>query len=266
MTLFEIIILAIIQGLTEFLPISSSAHLILPSEVLGWNNQGLAFDVAVHVGSLLAVMIYFREDIWRLSLAWFGHGFSKQQSTDSRLAWWVIIGTIPAGTFGYLMKDIIEVYARSALVIATTTIVFGLLLWYADAKAKQIKKLENIGIKETILIGIAQAVAVIPGTSRSGITMTAGLMMGLTREAAARFSFLLSIPIILAAGLFSTLDLVSANEAIDWSALLYGAAFSFVAAYACIFLFLNWISRIGMLPFVIYRLVLGVVLLIFVFA
>ncbi|GLR71178.1 undecaprenyl-diphosphate phosphatase [Agaribacter marinus] len=266
MTLFEIIILAIIQGLTEFLPISSSAHLILPSEVLGWNNQGLAFDVAVHVGSLLAVMIYFREDIWRLSLAWFGQGFSKQQSTDSRLAWWVIIGTIPAGAFGFLMKDFIEVYARSALVIATTTIVFGLLLWYADAKAKQIKKIEHIGLKETIFIGIAQAIAVIPGTSRSGITMTAGLMLGLTRDAAARFSFLLSIPIILAAGLFSTLDLVESPEAIDWSALLYGAAFSFVAAYACIYLFLSWISRIGMLPFVIYRLLLGVILLIFVFA
>lgn len=265
MTIYEIIILAIIQGLTEFLPISSSAHLILPAEVLGWSNQGLAFDVAVHVGSLLAVVIYFREDIVRLFLAWLKQGFSSQQSVDSKLAWWVIIGTIPAGLFGFLMKDFIEIYARSALIIAITTIVFGLLLWYADHKAKQIKELSGIGIRETVIIGIAQAFAIIPGTSRSGITMTAGLMMGLSREAAARFSFLLSIPIILAAGSFSTLDLVSEGSSVDWGALLYGAGFSFVAAYTCIYLFLGWISRIGMLPFVIYRLLLGVILLIFVF-
>lgn len=265
MTLYEIIILAIIQGLTEFLPISSSAHLILPAEVLGWRNQGLAFDVAVHVGSLLAVMIYFRQDIWRLAFAWFGHGFTSNQSNDSKLAWWVVLGTIPAGLFGFLMKDWIELNARSALVIAITTIVFGLLLWYADAKAKQTRTTENLGLKDIIIIGIAQAIAVIPGTSRSGITMTAGLMLGLNRESAARFSFLLSIPIILAAGLFSTVDLLKAKNAVDWQALIYGAGFSFVAAYLCIFLFLNWISRIGMLPFVIYRLILGVVLLYFVF-
>ncbi|MEM0912582.1 MAG: undecaprenyl-diphosphate phosphatase [Pseudomonadota bacterium] len=266
MTIYEIIILAIIQGLTEFLPISSSAHLILPAELLGWSNQGLAFDVAVHVGSLLAVVIYFREDILRLFLAWVKQGFSSEQSVDSKLAWWVLIGTIPAGAFGFLMKDFIEVYARSALIIAITTIVFGLLLWYADYKAKQVKDLSHIGIRETIIIGIAQAVAIIPGTSRSGITMTAGLMVGLNREAAARFSFLLSIPIILAAGSFSTLDLVGEGVSVDWNALLYGAGFSFVAAYTCIYLFLGWISRIGMLPFVIYRLILGVILLLFVFS
>jgi len=266
MTIFEIIILAIIQGLTEFLPISSSAHLILPAEILGWRNQGLAFDVAVHVGSLLAVMIYFREDIRRLSSAWFKHGFSKQQSTDSRLAWWVVIGTIPAAIFGYLMKDWIGLNARSALVIAITTIIFGLLLWYADAKAKQTKTTEHISFKDTVIIGIAQALAIIPGTSRSGITMTAGLMLGLTRESAARFSFLLSIPIILAAGLFATFELLAQDIIVDWQALFYGAGFSFVAAYLCIYLFLSWISKIGMLPFVIYRLLLGAILLYFVFS
>lgn len=266
MTLFEIIILAIIQGLTEFLPISSSAHLILPAEILGWRNQGLAFDVAVHVGSLLAVMIYFRQDIWRLSLAWFGHGFTKQQSSDSRLAWFVVIGTIPAGLFGFLMKDWIELNARSALIIAITTIVFGLLLWYADVKAKQNKSIDKLTLKDTIFIGVAQAMAIIPGTSRSGATMTAGLLLGLDRESAARFSFLLSIPIILAAGMFATLDLLALKASVDWQALLYGAGFSFVAAYLCIFLFLSWISKIGMLPFVIYRLILGGILLFFVFA
>lgn len=265
MTLFEIIVLAIIQGLTEFLPISSSAHLILPAELLGWVNQGLAFDVAVHVGSLLAVMIYFRNDIGRMAVAWLTQGFSKQQSTDSRLAWWVILATIPAIIVGFLLKDFIEHYARSAAVIAFTTIGFGLLLWYADVKAKQIQKLDVLSGKQAMIIGLAQVLALIPGTSRSGITMTAGLMLGLDRESAARFSFLLSIPVILGAGTLAILDLLAMQEAVDWNALLYGAAFSFVSAYLCIFLFLNWISRIGMLPFVIYRLLLGVVLLWFVF-
>ena len=261
MTFFEIIILAIIQGLTEFLPISSSAHLILPAEILGWHEQGLAFDVAVHVGSLLAVIIYFRNDITKLTVGWLTHGFSQQQTTESKLAWWIVIATIPGVIFGFLMKDWISFNARSAMVIAITTIVFGLLLWYADAKAKQIKTIEKIGLKEAIIIGLAQAVAIIPGTSRSGITMTAGLMLGLDRESSARFSFLLSIPIILGAGLLSVLDLLGDSAKVNWNELLYGAAFSFVAAYLCIVLFLSWISRIGMLPFVIYRLVLGFVLL-----
>lgn len=264
MTLFEIIILAIIQGLTEFLPISSSAHLILPSEVLGWNNQGMAFDVAVHVGSLLAVMIYFRQDIGRLIVAWLSKGLSSNQSPDSKLAWWVILATIPAVMFGFLFKDYLEVYGRSALVIASTTIIFGLLLWYADKKASLAKNITQITWKNALFIGIAQAIAIIPGTSRSGITMTAGLMLGLDRDSAARFSFLLSIPVILGAGLLATYDLVQTPNAVDWNALLFGAAFSFVSAYACIYLFLAWISKIGMTPFVIYRLILGVALLLFV--
>lgn len=265
MTLFEIIILAIIQGLTEFLPISSSAHLILPSEVLGWDNQGMAFDVAVHVGSLLAVMIYFRQDIWRLMLAWLQSGLTTTQTNDSKLAWWVILGTIPAVLIGFMFKDYLEVYGRSALVIAVTTIGFGLLLWYADQKASLSKNITQLTWKNAVVIGIAQAIAVIPGTSRSGITMTAGLMLGLDRESAARFSFLLSIPVILGAGTLATYDLIQTPSEVDWYALLFGAAFSFVSAYACIYLFLAWISRLGMTPFVIYRLILGVALLAFVF-
>jgi undecaprenyl-diphosphatase len=265
MTLFEIIVLAIIQGITEFLPISSSAHLILPSELLGWNNQGLAFDVAVHVGSLLAVIIYFREDIGRMLVAWCQSGFSAQQTDDSKLAWWVIIATIPALVIGYFAKDFIEEYARSALVIASTTILFGLVLWYADVTGKLSKNIYQLTWKSSLFIGAAQALALIPGTSRSGITMTAGLMLGMDRQSAARFSFLLSIPVILAAGLLSTVDLLQLQEPVDWQALLYGIGLSFVSAYACIYLFLSWISKIGMLPFVIYRLVLGAVLLGFVF-
>lgn len=265
MTLFEIIILAIIQGVTEFLPISSSAHLILPAELLGWVSQGLAFDVAVHVGSLLAVMIYFRNDIGRMIAAWLQHGFSRNQTQDSKLAWFVAIATIPAVIAGFVFKDWIELNGRSALIIACTTIVFGLLLWYADKAARHTKVLSALTLKDTVIIGIAQAMALIPGTSRSGITMTAALMLGFDRESAARFSFLLSIPVILGAGTLSVLELVESAQVVDWSALLYGAAFSFVSAYACIFLFLSWISRIGMLPFVIYRLLLGAVLLWFVF-
>lgn len=266
MTIYEIIILAIIQGITEFLPISSSAHLLLPAELLGWRSQGLAFDVAVHVGSLLAVLIYLRREISDMTIDFFRFGFTKQQTENSRLAWWVIVGTLPIILIGFLLKDWIELNARTALVMAVTTIGFGLLLWYADATAKLTKKMTQMRIGQAVIIGIAQILALIPGTSRSGITMTASLMLGFDRESAARFSFLLSIPAILGAGLLSTLDLLQEADAVDWTALLYGAAFSFVSAYLCIYFFLNWISRIGMLPFVIYRLILGAILLWFVFA
>ncbi|WP_100656168.1 undecaprenyl-diphosphate phosphatase [Alteromonas flava] len=265
MTLFEIIILAIIQGITEFLPISSSAHLLLPAELLGWRTQGLAFDVAVHVGSLLAVLIYLRQDVMRLTVGFVQSGFTRQQSDDSRLAWSIVIATLPIIVVGFLLKDWIEVNARTALVMAATTIGFGLLLWYADATAKLSRKMSQMRWGHAIFIGVAQILALIPGTSRSGITMTASLMLGFDRESAARFSFLLSIPAILGAGLLATLDLLKEGEGVDWTALFYGAGFSFISAYLCIYLFLNWISRIGMLPFVIYRLALGVILLWFVF-
>ncbi|WP_100643811.1 undecaprenyl-diphosphate phosphatase [Alteromonas facilis] len=265
MTLFEIIILAIIQGITEFLPISSSAHLLLPAELLDWRAQGLAFDVAVHVGSLLAVLIYLRQDVTRLTIDFFQHGFTTKQTDDSRLAWSIVIATLPIIVIGFLLKDWIELNARTALVMAVTTIAFGLLLWYADATARLTRKMSEMRWGQAIVIGLAQILALIPGTSRSGITMTASLMLGFDRESAARFSFLLSIPAILGAGLLSTLDLLKQGDGVDWTALFYGAGFSFISAYLCIYLFLHWISRIGMLPFVIYRLALGVILLWFVF-
>ncbi|MBC3764838.1 undecaprenyl-diphosphate phosphatase [Neptunicella marina] len=264
MNMSEIILLALIQGFTEFLPISSSGHLILPSALWGWQNQGLAFDVAVHLGSLAAVLIYFRQDIIKMTVAWFS-SLRGNHSDDSKLAWWVIVATIPAVVFGVLVKPYIEFYARSALVIAVTTIAFGLLLGYADRTAKQHNNIYQLNLKSVLFIGFMQAVALIPGTSRSGITMTAALMAGLDRESAARFSFLLSIPTILGAGLLLSMDLVESTSPIDWSAMLYGAVLSFVSAYVCIKLFLDWIARIGMMPFVIYRLILGVILLGFVY-
>ena len=230
MTLFEIIMLAIIQGVNEFLPISSSAHLILPSALLGWDKQGLAVDVAVHVGSLLAVMIYFRTEIINMAGAWLTRGFTKNQNTDSKLAWYVILATIPAIIVGLVLKDWIETNARATLVIAGTTIIFGLLLWYADKTAKHTQKLEKMTLSQALMIGVAQVLALIPGTSRSGITMTAGLMLGLDRESCARFSFLLSIPVILGAGTLATFDLLESGVPVDWFALLYGAAFSFASA------------------------------------
>jgi len=275
MSTIEIFILAIIQGLTEFLPISSSAHLILPSAVLGWEDQGLAFDVAVHVGTLLAVVLYFRKEVGSMAVAWVstitqrgktnteGEN-SAQANFDGTLAWWIIFATIPAGLFGLFGKDLIEEHLRSALVIAGTTIIFGVLLGFADIKAKQNVSIEKMGFKGAMLIGLAQAIALIPGTSRSGITMTVGLMLGLSRENAARFSFLLSIPAIAMAGSYLTLKLVMSTDAVDWQAISLGSVLAFVSAYACIHVFLVLLDKIGMMPFVIYRLLLGAGLLWFV--
>ncbi|PHR64479.1 MAG: undecaprenyl-diphosphatase [Idiomarina sp.] len=262
MSIWEAIILALIQGLTEFLPISSSAHLILPSQLFGWEDQGLAFDVAVHVGTLLAVMLYFRHEVGQLLVNWFG-SLRGQHNAHSRLAWLIIWGTVPAGLAGWLGNDLIENFARSALVIATSTVAFGLLLWYADVRASQQQTIEQLSLKQVLIIGAAQALALIPGTSRSGITMTAGMMLGLTKTDAARFSFLLSIPIIIMAGGYQGLKLVQQPEAVAWSAIILGVVASFVAAYVCIHVFLQIISRMGMLPFVIYRLALGAVLFAF---
>lgn len=257
----HIIWLALIQGLTEFLPVSSSAHLILVPKVLGWPDQGLAFDVAVHLGTLIAVVSFFRKDILTLFLAWIGSISGKGMSPEARLAWGVIVGTIPAGLVGLLFKDHIETYLRSPLVIAATTIIFGLLLWFADRRAKLKRDELTLGWQDFIVIGGAQAMALIPGTSRSGITITAGLLLGLTREAAARYSFLLSIPIIVLSGLGVTSDLVSSTEPVDWMALLLGTVIAAISAFACIHFFLAWINKMGMLPFVIYRLLLGAFLL-----
>ncbi|WP_445775843.1 undecaprenyl-diphosphate phosphatase [Shewanella sp.] len=260
MDTLQVIFLALIQGLTEFLPISSSAHLILPSQLLGWSDQGLSFDVAVNTGSLFAVVIYFRHDIVTLTKSWFG-SLGGTQSQESKLAWWIILATIPAVIVGFTAKDFIETHFRNTLVIAITTIVFGLLLWVADRMSKAQLNEFQMGWKKALLIGFAQALALIPGTSRSGATMTAALMLGLTREAAARFSFLMSIPVSFGAAILVTKDLLESPASIDYQALGLGIVVSFIAAYVCIHYFLKFISQIGMTPFVIYRLLLGGVLL-----
>ncbi|MDH5326705.1 MAG: undecaprenyl-diphosphate phosphatase [Gammaproteobacteria bacterium] len=257
MELIQIIVLALVQGLTEFLPISSSAHLILVPRLVDWPDQGLAFDVAVHVGTLSAVVLYFRQEVQAMSVDWVVSLKTRQQTTNSRLAWAVLFGTIPAGLAGLAFKGFIEGNLRSPLVLAGTTVIFGLLLWAADVSGKRNRDETSIGWKDVLIIGCAQALALIPGTSRSGATMTAALFLGLSREAAARFSFLLSIPVIFLSGLLVVKDLVEQNAAVDWQALVWGTVLAGITAYLCIHFFLKLLEKIGMLPFVIYRLVLG---------
>lgn len=263
MTWVEVVVLAVIQGLTEFLPVSSSAHLILPSQILGWQDQGLAFDVAVHVGTLLAVMVYFRADLYALTAGWIRQISGKGSSEESRLAWFVVVATIPACVVGLFGNDFIEAHLRSALVIAMTTIGFGILLGFADRQTGR-RKMPDMNLRDVLIIGCAQALALIPGTSRSGITMTAALFLGLNREAAARFSFLLSIPLILAAGLLKGVEMAETGTDAQWLVIISGALISGLSAYACIHLFLKFLERVGFMPFVIYRLVLGTGLLIWI--
>ena len=260
MDLWHAFTLALVQGLTEFLPISSSAHLILVPRLSGWPDQGLAFDVAVHVGTLSAVLAYFRHELVQLAHGWFLSLRTRTLNRDARLAWGVLIGTIPVGLCGLLFKDVVETSLRSAEVIAIATIAFGLLLWWADARGRRLRDEHSLRLTDILIVGVAQAIELIPGTSRSGITMTAGLAIGLTRAAAARFSFLLSIPVIVLAGGLEGLDLLEATAPVPWMAILVGTATSAVSAYLCIHFFLRLIERLGMLPFVIYRLLLGALL------
>jgi undecaprenyl-diphosphatase len=256
----QIIFLAIIQGLTEFLPISSSAHLILPSALLGWEDQGLAFDVAVHVGSLLAVLTYFRQDIKVLVVCWCQSLTGGQQTPESRLGWQIILATIPAGLAGLFLGDLIELHLRSIAVIAFTTIVFGILLGLSDKFSLRAKNLHQFTWRSALIVGCAQALALIPGTSRSGITITAALALGFDRIAAARFSFLLAIPVIVLSGGYKGMQLLQLTV-VPWFDILLGAVLSAVTAYCCIHVFLTWVNRIGMLPFVVYRMILGGILI-----
>jgi undecaprenyl-diphosphatase len=260
MDIVQAIILALVQGLTEFLPISSSAHLILVPVLTGWQDQGLAFDVAVHFGTLSAVIVYFREELGAMTRSWFGSLRTRNPDDDARLAWAVLLGTIPLGLAGLAFHSYVETVLRSPLVIATTTIVFGLLLAYADKVGVQTRCEYRLGAGRVAVIALAQVLALIPGTSRSGITITAGLLVGLDRKASARFSFLLSVPAIAMASLYELTNLVESTEPVLWTDIAAGVVVSGVSAYVCIHYFLKLLDRVGMMPFVAYRLVLGVVL------
>jgi undecaprenyl-diphosphatase len=261
MPLIQILVLALIRGLTEFLPVSSSAHLILGSKALGWPDQGLVFDVATHLGTLVAVFIYFRRELMDMAKAWLGPVTSESDRQHRAMAVYLALASIPALFAGALAHDLVEFYLRDIRIIAWTTIGFGLLLWIADARGAREVKLEQINLRSALLIGLAQALALIPGTSRSGITITAGRFLGLTPDAAARFSFLLAIPIIGAAGSYGALRVIMGDANIDWTAFVLAMAFSAAAGWVCIAAFLALLKRVGLMPFVIYRLVLGLVLL-----
>lgn len=259
MTLIQIIVLSIIQGLTEFLPISSSAHLILGSKVFGWPDQGLVFDVATHMGTLLAVLVYFRKDLAEMLSAMAGRTGGDDASRTLGVT--LIIASIPAIVAGALFHNLVEAFLRSPRVIAFATIGFGILLWWADARFAHRKTLQDMKLKPGVMIGLAQVFALIPGTSRSGITITMGRMLGFDASSAARFSFLLSIPIIAAAGIFGLIRMLMYITPIDWFQFGLAIIFSAMAGWFCIAAFLALLERIGLLPFVIYRLALGVVLL-----
>ncbi|MDX8413865.1 MAG: undecaprenyl-diphosphate phosphatase [Mariprofundales bacterium] len=257
-------LLSLIQGLTEFLPISSSAHLALLPMLTAWPDQGLAFDCVLHLGSLTAVIIYFRQDIWRMSLGFVRTVAARSINADAdgRLAWYILLATIPVGLAGLAFKDVVEHDLRTLTVIGTTSILFGLLLGWADWKGLRCRAESEWSLRDAMLVGMAQAVALIPGTSRSGITMTAALMLGFTREAAARFSFLLSIPVIVLAGGLKVKDWIEAPDQVASAPiLLFGYLLSAVSAWICIHYFLKYLEKVGMGPFVLYRLILGAVLL-----
>ena len=255
----QIVVLAIVQGITEFLPISSSGHLILVPYFTNWPDQGLEFDLAVHLGTLIAIVTYFRLTLAAMARDWFRSIALRREVGESRLAWAVLFGTIPAGLVGLALRDDIETTLRSPLVIACTTVGYALLLFFADRLGAQRRDERSVGWVDVAVIGCAQALSLVPGTSRSGITMTAGLFRGLSRTAAARFSFLLAVPVTAAAGLAELTNHVDSG-AIETHALVLGVVVSGATGFASIHYLLKWLTRFGMLPYVIYRLLLGAVL------
>ena len=253
------IILGLLQGLTEFLPISSSAHLVLLPKLLDWADQGLLYDVAAHFGSLLALIIYFRKDLANMTTAWI-RSFTSGRNREADLVWFLIIATLPICLAGFLFHDLTALL-RDPLIIAGATILFALLLWWADSRGKRRRSLDDFRIRDAVVIGLLQVLAIIPGTSRAGITITAGLMLGLNREAASRFSFLLAIPVILLASGNELLNAGFSASQVDWTALSTVTIVSFISAYLTIHWFLKLVERTGMLPYVIYRILLGAVLI-----
>jgi len=264
MSIEQIIVLALVQGITEFLPISSSGHLILVPKFMAWHDQGLVTDVMVHVGSLFAILAYFWRDTWQLILG--GVDLVRLDlSPRARLALFIVAATVPAVVFGVVLKatGIVD-NLRSAELVGWNAILYGALLFAADRFGAQLKVMEQMTFWPAMTIGLAQALSLIPGTSRSGITMTAARFLGFTRPEAARFSFLLGIPAIAGAGVFTAFDALESGEAISNDALL-AAALTFFSAFAAIAFLMALLKRIGFLPFVLYRFALGAFLLVYIY-
>ncbi|HGF7394973.1 TPA: undecaprenyl-diphosphate phosphatase [Vibrio cholerae] len=261
--------LGIVQGITEFLPISSSAHLILMPTFLGVVDQGVSFDLATHIGTLLAVLavlVYFRRDIVLLITEWGKSIIHRQYSSaHSRLGWAILWGTFPAALAGLFLLDLIDDQLRSVMVILFTTVAYGVMLGLADIFGRKVRELESLGWRDVLIVGCAQALALIPGTSRSGVTITAALILGFNRQAASRLSFLLAIPITALAAAAKIAEVaMDSSVTVDWLALLIGSVTSFLTAILAIHYFLKFLNQFGMMPYVIYRLILAVILYFYV--
>ena len=262
--IYQLVVLAIVQGLTEFLPISSSGHLVVTSQLMGWQDQGLELDIAVHVGTLFAVMIYFWRDVGRvvrggLHLATFRGG------PDARMALLLLVATLPIVAAGYFGRETLIPMFRSVEIIAWTTLVFGIVLWIADRSGMTVRRIEHMSWVGAIFIGAAQVLALVPGTSRSGITMTAGRILGMERPEAARFSLLLSIPTIAGAGTLIGLEIYqSGNLTLGYHAAL-AAGFAFLTGLAAVAAMMRWLQNSSFTPFVLYRVALGGALLLWVY-
>ena len=261
MTWLQIIVLAIVQGLTEFLPISSSGHLILVPAFAGWTDQGLSFDVAVHFGSLGAVCVFFRNDIAGLFRGAGDVLAGRSETLQARMAWCIGLGTIPAAIAGLLLAGWIAANLRSPMIVVVTLAGYGVLMALADRFAPQDRNISSIRIRDALIIGAAQALSLVPGTSRSGITITAGRLLGFGRQDAARFSFLLSTPVILLATMYQVVKLITGDLPVAWENLAIAALVSGIVAYLSIDFFMRFVGALGLLPFAIYRLLLAGVIL-----
>ncbi|MER8032753.1 undecaprenyl-diphosphate phosphatase [Streptomyces bauhiniae] len=275
MSWFESLVLGLVQGLTEFLPVSSSAHLRLTAAFSGWQDPGAAFTAITQIGTEAAVLIYFRKDIGRIISSWFRSLFDKSMrgDHDAQMGWLVIVGSIPIGVLGVTLKDQIEGPFRDLRITATMLIVVGVVIGIADRLAardesggrhrspKQRKTLKDLGIRDGLIFGLCQACALIPGVSRSGATISGGLFMGYKREDAARYSFLLAIPAVLASGVFEVKHSLGEKSEIAWGPTLFATVIAFASGYAVIAWFMKWISNKSFMPFVYYRVALGIIII-----
>ena len=263
MTTFQAIILGTLQGLTEFLPVSSTAHLRIFPALFGWGDPGTAFSAVIQLGTIAAVIIFFIRDLWRILVTWVRSLFtpSLRSDPDARIGWYILLGTLPIAVLGLLFQTQIETVFRSLWVVATTLILLGLVLWWADRTGRQRKNVDDLTLRDGLVYGFFQALALIPGVSRSGSTISAGLFLGYTREAAARYSFLLSVPAILASGIFQLKD-ISVADGPGLAPTLIATVVSFIVGYASIAWLLRYVSRNSYLPFVVYRIGLGVVVIV----
>lgn len=265
MSILEAIILGIVQGLTEFLPISSSGHLLIVPAIFGWEDPGAAFTAVIQLGTMAAVVIYFRQDIWNITRSFlkglFGRAETDQEKFDARMGWYLGLGTLPIVVFGVIFKDQIESGARNLYLVGTMLIVFGLIMAAADMFAKHVRTLESIKPPDALIIGVAQSLALIPGVSRSGATITFGLFRDFTRRDAARFSFLLSIPAVVLSGLYELKDAVGHSTGASAPAVIVATLAAFVVGYWSIAFLLRWLGDHSLKIFVLYRLVLGVLVI-----